>query len=81
LITEVVRNIKISVTLCCTVICDKLIFSKTLFLSGHNSEAAINKHFFTNSLSVKDFPVLYSKDSGIEAKFVKVRFPEKSVEM
>jgi hypothetical protein len=25
--------------------------------------------------------MLYSKDSGIEAKFVKVTFPEKSVEM
>jgi hypothetical protein len=25
--------------------------------------------------------MLYSKDSGIEAEFVKVRFPEKSVEM
>jgi hypothetical protein len=25
--------------------------------------------------------LLYSKDSGIEAEFVKVRFPEKSAEM
>jgi hypothetical protein len=35
---------------------DKLAFSKTLFLSGYNSEADIDKHLFTNSPSVKDFP-------------------------
>jgi hypothetical protein len=32
-----------------------MISTKTSFLSGHNSEAAINKHF-KNSPSVKDFP-------------------------